>query len=217
MIKNVTDKLKAVAVFEGGTQITTIVDGLPVASIQGGTQVMKVPSRPLTLKYNGYEKVIAPGESLDVVDCFNVTKESAPLVEARFSEKFGNLVEIVDTNAEKKAITATNRKDKLAKVEAAVKITDLTVLLAGESDTVIIDAVVEKINSLDSETIAPPPEPAAPGTKEHVPQEPPTEIEATSYTDLLAIARAKGLTVQQNMGREKVLKLLADLEKSGKQ
>lgn len=104
----------------------------------------------IVLKYDSDSYTLKPGESIDVMKHFSVTKEFAPLLEARFLQKFHGALRLIDTAAEEAKIEGERVEKQKVKVSAAKSVKEVKEVLKNEKNQEVINLGMDKLEELAS-------------------------------------------------------------------
>jgi hypothetical protein len=107
----------------------------------------KVETNMITLSWDGRSYTLFPGESINVVDHFNVTKDYAHLLEGRFVQKFPSAIAAIDTDIEMKRVEAERIAQKKKDIEQAKTFKEMRALIKNEKSDEVIQFAMDRIES----------------------------------------------------------------------
>ena len=102
----------------------------------------------LTISHDGASKTLQPGECVDLVNVFNVSKQDAVLLEARFLNKFPREVAVVDSVAEQKKIDSETIEKQKKEVDAAETADEVEEIITNSKFKVVINYGIQKMKAL---------------------------------------------------------------------
>jgi hypothetical protein len=109
-----------------------------------------VESNNILLKWDGKEYCLAPGETVNLLDIFPVTKEQAGMLEARFMGKFPAALKVVDTKTEEDRVEKSRVAEKKQSISSCLTQKAVKEQIKGEKSAEVITYAMDKIEELSS-------------------------------------------------------------------
>lgn len=99
----------------------------------------------ITLRWNGQEYILKPGEKIDLMDHFTINKAECKMLEGRFLQKYPAGLKAIDTERVKAEDEAKRVDEAKKAIDEAKSFSEVRRIITGEKNKEIVEYGMDKI------------------------------------------------------------------------